>query len=369
MTKRVRLITGIILFTFLTCHLLNLSFGLLSLQALDDSRGLFLWFWATNVGIALLVGSMVVHLMFGLTALYRRNTLKMNMTDTVQLILGLFIFPLLFGHLLGTVIGPMLTDTRQTYFSILTLFWVWDPGLGLKQVLVTVIAWIHGCMGLVIWLRIQSWWSRVAGFVYPLVVAIPLLALLGMVEAGKQVIELNKTSEFAALARSKLVPNDGIIETLLNLQQIALWSYFTVLVAVLLARYYRVRKGRSSLAVTYADGKKLQTATGLTLLEVSRMNGIPHASLCGGKGRCGTCRVRVLDGGDLLPEIGEVERKTLDRVADGPDVRLACQVVPRSGAIEIEQLLPAYVQPKDLHRAGTGGLGPDDGGALSGAAK
>ena len=82
------------------------------------------------------------------------------MTDTVQLVLGLLIFPLLFGHLLGTVIGPLMTGTRQSYFSILTLFWIWDPVLGLKQVVVTVITWIHGCMGLVIWMRIQSWWPR-----------------------------------------------------------------------------------------------------------------------------------------------------------------------------------------------------------------
>ena len=133
MIKRVRLITGIILFSFLTCHLLNLSFGLVSLTALDDSRRIFLWFWATGMGVAVLVGSMAVHLMLGLLALYHRNTLRMNMTDKVQLALGLLIFPLLFGHLLGTVIGPILTDTRQSYFSILTLFWIWDPGLGLKM--------------------------------------------------------------------------------------------------------------------------------------------------------------------------------------------------------------------------------------------
>lgn len=89
----------------------------------------------------------------------------------------------------------MMTGTRQRYFSILTQFWVLDPVLGLKQVIVTVITWIHGCMGLVIWMRIQPWWHRVAGVVYPLVVAIPLLAMLGMVEAGKEVVELNNNPE------------------------------------------------------------------------------------------------------------------------------------------------------------------------------
>ena len=369
MAKKVRLISGLILFSFLTCHLLNLSFGLNSLAALDESRRWFLIFWATDIGIALLLGSMAVHLMFGLFALYKRNTLKMNKTDTVQLVLGLLIFPLLFGHLLGAVIGPMMTGSYQSYFSILTLFWVLDPLLGLKQIIVTVVTWIHGCMGLVIWMRIQTWWPRVAGFVYPLVIAIPLLAMLGMVEAGKEVIALNKNPELANKAMSMLAPNDTINNTLANVMRIALWLYIGVLAAVLLARYLRLAKGRATVGVTYADGIRLEAARGLTLLEISRMNAKPHASLCGGKGRCGTCRVRIIEGMDLLSEIARIEQRTLQKVKADPDTRLACQAVTISGEIQIERLLPPYIEPKDRHRAHTMPMDPADGDAITGAAK
>lgn len=244
-----------------------------------------------------------------------------------------------------------MTGMRQTYFSILTLFWVLDPVLGLKQVIVTVITWIHGCMGLVIWMRIQSWWPRVAGFIYPLVIAIPLLALLGMVEAGKEVIELNKDPKVAEAALKILSATPDIIETLLFMQTMGLSGYFAILALVLLARYIRVRKDRGVLNVSYADGTRLDVRSGLTLLEISRMNNIPHASLCGGKGRCGTCRVRVLEGLDHLPEATERERETLARVHAGPDTRLACQVIPGTGTLSIERLLPAYIEPKDLRRA------------------
>ena len=81
------------------------------------------------------------------------------------------------------------------------------------------------------------------------------------------------------------------------------------------------------------------------------MNNIPHASLCGGRGRFGTCRVRVHEGLDHLPEATERERKTLARVKAGSDTRLACQVIPGTGTISIERLLPAYIEPKDLRRA------------------
>ncbi len=351
MTKKMRLITGLILFTFLTTHLLNLSFGLISLNALETSRPWFLFFWATLPGVAVIMISIVTHLVLGLTALYNRNTLKMSRTDIVQLILGLVIFPLLFGHMLGVVIGPLITGTRQTYFSILTLFWVLDPVLGLKQVIVTVITWIHGCLGLVIWMRIQSWWPRVAGFTYPLVVAIPLLALLGMVEAGKEVIDLNKDPNVAKAALEILSKTPDILETLLFMQTMGLSGYFAILAFVLLARYVRVRKDGGALSISYADGTRLDVKSGLTLLEISRMNNIPHASLCGGRGRCGTCRVRVHEGWDHLPEATMLEQKTLARVNADPGVRLACQVIPDKGTISIERLLPAYIEPKDLRRA------------------
>ena len=351
MVRKIRLISGLILFSFLTCHLANLAFGLHSLAALDDARPWFLWFWATELGIFLLMGSMAAHLMLGLFRLYERNTLRMKMGDMVQLVLGLLIFPLLFGHLLGTVVGPLMTGTRQSYFSILTLFWVLDPVLGLKQVVVTVMAWIHGCMGLVIWLRIQSWWPRVAGFVYPLVVAIPLLALLGMVEAGKEVIELNKNPELAREALNILSPSNATTNTLLEILPIGLWGYFLVLATVLLARYIRLRKRRSMLAVSYVDGTVLKASSGLTLLEISRMNDIPHASLCGGRGRCGTCRVRIHEGMELLPAPGDLERKILNKVGADSDTRLACQVIPQSGSIRIERLLPSYIEPRELRRA------------------
>jgi adenylate cyclase len=99
---------------------MNLSFGLVSLSALDNSREWFLFFWATTAGIALLLASMLTHLTLGLVALYQRNTLRMTISSLIQLVLGLLIFPLLFGHLMVTVIGPMIGGERRNYFSILT---------------------------------------------------------------------------------------------------------------------------------------------------------------------------------------------------------------------------------------------------------
>jgi adenylate cyclase len=58
------------------------------------------------------------------------------------------------------------------------------------------------------------------------------------------------------------------------------------------------------------------------------MNGIPHLSVCGGRARCSTCRVEVLEGGENLPEPNGAEANTLAGINAGPKVRLACQLRP-----------------------------------------
>jgi adenylate cyclase len=47
--------------------------------------------------------------------------------------------------------------------------------------------------------------------------------------------------------------------------------------------------------------------------------------VCGGRGRCSTCRVRVEGGADALSPAGDAERRVLARVGAAPGVRLACQ--------------------------------------------
>ena len=48
--------------------------------------------------------------------------------------------------------------------------------------------------------------------------------------------------------------------------------------------------------LTYADGRTMTMLPGATVLETLRANGIPHASVCGGRARCTTCRIRVVNG-------------------------------------------------------------------------
>ena len=80
--------------------------------------------------------------------------------------------------------------------------------------------------------------------------------------------------------------------------------------------------------ISYPNGVEIAVARGLTVLEASRQWGIPHTSICGGRGRCSTCRIRILSGEKSLPPAKADELRVLQRVGAPPNVRLACQLRP-----------------------------------------
>jgi CDGSH-type Zn-finger protein/ferredoxin/uncharacterized Fe-S cluster protein YjdI len=107
-------------------------------------------------------------------------------------------------------------------------------------------------------------------------------------------------------------------------------AYFGAVGLVLAARTLRSlleRNGESLITISYPE-RAVQVPRGWTVLEVSRHFGIPHRAMCGGRARCSTCRVRVVDGASRCPPPGPDERRTLERVRASPDVRLACQLRP-----------------------------------------
>ncbi|NLE62194.1 MAG: 2Fe-2S iron-sulfur cluster binding domain-containing protein, partial [Planctomycetes bacterium] len=70
-------------------------------------------------------------------------------------------------------------------------------------------------------------------------------------------------------------------------------------------------------------GRRGDCPAGGTLLDCARRLGVELASLCGGAGTCGRCRVQVLAGS--VSEPTAVERETLPAQELGAGYRLACQ--------------------------------------------
>jgi adenylate cyclase len=90
------------------------------------------------------------------------------------------------------------------------------------------------------------------------------------------------------------------------------------------------RRRHERFTVTYPDSVSIEAPIGLSVLEVSRRARRPHVSVCGGRARCTTCRVRIDKSADELPPPNALETTALARIHAPADVRLACQLRPRN---------------------------------------
>ena len=78
------------------------------------------------------------------------------------------------------------------------------------------------------------------------------------------------------------------------------------------------------------DDISIKSTLGESVLEAARRADVPIACACGGKAKCSTCRIWILDGADRCPERTAPERALVERLGLGNNVRLACQLRPDS---------------------------------------
>ena len=103
------------------------------------------------------------------------------------------------------------------------------------------------------------------------------------------------------------------------------------------------------MRIGYPDGRFVEVTPGTSVLEASRSAGIPHAYVCGGRGRCSTCRVRVRGEIHSIDPPRRTEARVLRRIGARPNIRLACMLRPR-GAVEVTPLLPPFALAADGRR-------------------
>jgi adenylate cyclase len=355
MVRRLRLVSGLVLFVFVLTHFLNHALGLVSLEALEAGRLWFLAFWRSPPATLLLYGALLLHLGLAVRRLYRRRRLVMPAWEATQLLTGLAIPPLLILHLLGTRFAAEVLGTEDSYLYVLLIYFKLNPASGLRQLAVMVFAWVHGCVGLHFWLRFRPWYPRWRPIFFAGALLSPVIALLGTLVAGRDALRLAADAEWLEAALARIKPADAEGPRLIGgVETGFLVGFFALLAFVFALRLQRDwRARRAGLAyLTYPDGRRVALTPGTTILEASRSAGIPHAAVCGGRGRCSTCRVRIGRGRAHLPTPDETEARVLARVGAAPDVRLACQTRPTADT-EVAPLLAPDIGPAAaLARAG-----------------
>ncbi|MGV1836193.1 adenylate/guanylate cyclase domain-containing protein [Rhizobium rhizogenes] len=350
LVRKFRLGSGLVIFSFVIMHLANHSLGLISLSAATEAQHWFMVVWRNPVGTVLFYGALIVHILLVLRMLYKRRTLVMPAGEAFQIVTGLLVPLLLIDHIIATRVVHEIYGYHDNYRAIVRGLWVTSPLNGVRQSIVLLIVWLHGCIGIHFWLRYRAWYTAIAPVMLSFAITLPVLALLGFAAMGKTVsheaaqedergLRGGYYSDMRSLGEAGSMPGSQV--------SITLWPYragfygaFSMSILGLFAfrTHRRLRERQHQVAIRYAGGEIVHAPRGFTVLEASRLGGIPHYSVCGGKGQCSTCRVQIIDGADNLPPPEGLEQKTLNRIGATPDVRLACQLRP-TGDISVVPLL------------------------------
>lgn len=327
--QRLRLWSGLVLFVFCLSHFLNHAMGIVSVNAMEKASEWHYLVWRSVPGEILLLAAIVTHVALALYRTSRRRTLKIPPWEFTQLVLGLYIPWTLIPHVGATVGLAKEFGFSPTYHQMLTILW---PSGAMMQSILLLVVWTHAMIGLHFWLRLYPLYMRLRQLALVFAVSLPVLSLWGFIEGARR---LALTEDVPV----KVSQNQwdwlyGIADQL----RAVVFGLIAVTLFIILVRYLASLRSRR-LTITFPGGLAVRAQPGATLLEISRMNDVPLASVCGGRARCSTCRVKVLDGGDALPAPGNAETAVLSRIGVGADVRLACQTRPQTD-VEIQPLVP-----------------------------
>lgn len=348
MLDRLRLASGLVLFAYVLSHLANHALGIVSLRTMDLGLAVFQAVWSNMASLILLYAALAVHFGIALWSIWRRNSLRLRNWEWAQLGLGLAIPLLLAEHVLATRGAATAFSTVPDYRLVMFVYWVDSPLKGAMQALLLLVAWLHGCLGLHYWLRTKPGYAGMAPTFLAVATLVPALSLAGYVAGGMEVVALAQNPAWinAMLDDARITVDAArFVGTATEETRFALLGMLAMPFAARFARLAWRRRSRLP-RLRYPDGRLVEIVPGGTVLETSRAAGIPHASICGGRGRCSTCRVQVGAGAESLPPPDSGESRILARIEAGPGVRLACQIRPTAD-LAVTPLLPPDATPRE----------------------
>jgi len=352
--RQIRLATGLVLFTYVTLHFANHALGNISVDAMDRGLTIQKLIWQSFPGAMILYLSLFTHMSLGFWALYARRHFRWTRLEATQLVLGLSIPFLLADHFVGTRVALSQFGLEKGYPQELLKFWVNSPISGALQAILLLIVWIHGSIGLHFWLRLKPFYPRARDWLLAFAVLLPALALLGYYQGGERTLQSAQDPGWRAQNMSPdHVGTPAENAVLLDERARILVFLGAALAMTFLARGVRRWRERrvGTIRLTYPD-RTIRAARGFSVLEASLLNNVPHAHVCGGRGRCSTCRIRVLSDLGALPAPSATEQAVLERVGAARGVRLACQLRPTSD-IAFVPMLSAHATAVDAYRTGS----------------
>ena len=261
--RQIRLGCGLVLFAYLVSHFLNHALGNVSMEALAGGVYYHTLFWQFLPVAIVFYTAALVHAGLGLWALYERRQFRWKAIEPLQLVLGLSIPALIITHVAGVRLGQTLFGHEKLYPQVLFAYWIVWPYKIWLMLAVMIISWVHGCIGLYFWLRMKAFYRSAAPFLLAAAVLVPTLAMLGLYQGGRSVVD-SDSKEWRAENLSRQQVGTPAEQAVLNrIEDYFLIGYLGLLGFVLLARGVRAlneRRGRHGQSVLWQrqDGSRAE---------------------------------------------------------------------------------------------------------------
>jgi adenylate cyclase len=337
--RQLRITCGVIMFSYLVSHFLNHSLGNISYEAMKEGLKVHMAIWRFQPIAIALYSALTIHASLGLWALYQRRHFNWKVPEITQLVLGLTLPALMAQHLIGLRMPQYLWDMNRYYAHALSTYLTTRPDQHIMTIVGLFVAWTHGCIGLFFWLRMRTFFRRAAPLLLAFAILLPTLAVTGFYHAGRDFV--SRPADF----RKKEItqPSDKHQRVLTDrLKDYGPPAWVVIVLLVFIARGVRDLRERrkGTIEVSYPGGRRVKVPQGYSVLETSLRYRIPHATVCGGRGRCSTCRVRILSDCGLLPSPSRREAAILEKIEAPSNIRLACQLRPTAN-VTVAPLIPA----------------------------
>ncbi len=342
--RRARMYSGLVIFLYVTVHLVNHSMGLISLEVMEGLRQRVSAFNRNIVVSLTLYGALLVHTLLGFHHLLTRRSFKMSAKDWTQLVTSFALPLVLLPHMFASGYTPRFKDAQTSYKVVLDGM-LEDGGIYFMGLFV-IFVWVHGIIGITSMIKFHPVYQKYKNAFLVVSWLLPILAVLGAVTASKELatdIENNKIIMEQVYAEANI--GKELEAELMQTGDMLMVNYLFILLGVTLFVFvlHQVRKAFRKIKITYPNGKEVRVAKGTSILEASREHRIGHVSMCGGRGRCSTCRGRVMSDIETLPPRNGIESLVAERLSLQDNVRLACQLRPTS-AVEVRPLVNAPVE-------------------------
>ena len=203
---------------------------------------------------------------------------------------------------------------QDSYTYLLLIYFDASPAQGIRHFILIAVAWLHGAIGLHFWLRLKAWYPPLQPYALAAALLLPSIAALGLVDAARMSPAWPRHPSGPPGSWPRPSCRDKR-----SSPSSSGWSGAH-------GRLHSPARADPAGPPGQAPARARPRARGGRLPQRPHRLGdfrnhhprgqprrrYPHASVCGGRGRCSTCRVRVGKGLALLPAADDQERKVLE---------------------------------------------------------